>query len=500
MYALLVKAAVFAAAFYVLSIPAQAIYNLYFHPLRHIPGPKLWIAFPILGQISRVRGVLDSYMCELHRIYGEAVRYGPDEVSIITEQAWRDIYDHKPNQLERNILSSTRRPDIFDANEVDHDRYRKAMSHAFSPRGLQEQEPIVKGYLDMLIDRLKHVAEKGEKTDMVQWYNFTLFDIIGDLAFGQSFGGLRDQVLHFSISFTFEAFKLLTYLEAGARYPLLLKLLELFTPKSIIEARDRKEEHAEATVKQRLENGSMHGRGDFMDAMLRNRGKPQGLNDKELVANASTLITAGSETTATILCGVTYWLLRSPDIYEKVVQEVRSAYNSESEIQMSTTITKLPFTVACIQEAFRLYPPVPSCLQRVTPETGITRISGYDIPPNLTFEQTKVGVHALAAYTDPMNWHKPELFLPERWLPEAKKDESSPYYNDRRNALQPFSVGPRSCIGRDMAGQEMRLILARLLWNFDLELCPESNDWNDQKTHYLWEKHQLMCKVKNRVF
>jgi cytochrome P450 len=99
-----------------------------------------------------------------------------------------------------------------------------------------------------------------------------------------------------------------------------------------------------------------------------------------------------------------------------------------------------------------------------------------------------------------MNWHRPDQFLPERWLPEAKKDSTSPFYNDRRSALQPFSVGPRSCIGRNMAEQEMRLILARLLWNFDFELCPESAGWKNQKTHYLWEKHPLMCKVKSRRF
>lgn len=50
-----------------------------------------------------------------------------------------------------------------------------------------------------------------------------------------------------------------------------------------------------------------------------------------------------------------------------------------------------------------------------------------------------------------------------------------------------------------MAEQEMRLILARLLWNFELELCQESKDWKNQKTHYLWEKQPLMCKLKSRV-
>jgi cytochrome P450 len=50
-----------------------------------------------------------------------------------------------------------------------------------------------------------------------------------------------------------------------------------------------------------------------------------------------------------------------------------------------------------------------------------------------------------------------------------------------------------------MAEQEMRLILARLLWNFDFELCPESRNWREQKTHYLWEKQPLMVKIKSRA-
>jgi cytochrome P450 len=64
--------------------------------------------------------------------------------------------------------------------------------------------------------------------------------------------------------------------------------------------------------------------------------------------------------------------------------------------------------------------------------------------------------------------------------------------------LQPFSVGPRNCIGRNLALAEMRLILARVLWNFDFELCPESERWAEQKVMSLWIKPELMCKVKVR--
>ncbi|KAF7593962.1 hypothetical protein BBP40_010469 [Aspergillus hancockii] len=479
--------------FYVLLSLARTFYNLYFHPLAYLPGPKLWIAFPVFRQITSIRGLLDTRMREFHLTYGDVIRFGPDEVSFITEKAWRDIYDHRPNQLERFILSTTRRPDIFDANEVDHNRFRKALNPAFSPKGLQDQEPVVKGYIDTFISRLRDEAKVGAPTDMVKWYNFTTFDIIGDLAFGESFGGLKNKEYHFTISFTFEAFKLLTYLEAGHAYPLLLKLLMLFTPKSLIEARDMKEQHAADTVNKRLNNKALHGRGDFMDAMLRNRGEKQGLNDAELVANASTLITAGSETTATILSGITYFLLKNPDKLKKVTEEVRSAFDSEDDIVFNTASSRLPYMIAAFQEAFRLYPPVPSGLQRMTPTSGTTDISGHNIPPN-----TKVSVHQLAAYYHPNNFKKPEEYIPERWLPEARSDPSSPYYNDSREVLQPFNVGPRNCIGRNLAYNEMRVMLARVLYNFDLELAPESENWNQQKSHFLWEKPGLMCVLKDR--
>jgi len=58
--------------------------------------------------------------------------------------------------------------------------------------------------------------------------------------------------------------------------------------------------------------------------------------------------------------------------------------------------------------------------------------------------------------------------LPERWLPQAR-EETSQFFNDQREAFQPFSLGPRSCIGRNLGWAEMRLIVARLLWAFDIE-------------------------------
>lgn len=118
---------------------------------------------------------------------------------------------------------------------------------------------------------------------------------------------------------------------------------------------------------------------------------------------------------------------------------------------------------------------------------------------NANSVQTSVSIHHSAAYTSPINFYRPEQFIPERWLPEAKNNPSSPFFWDRRDVLQPFSAGPRNCIGRNLAFAEMRLILARVLWNFDLELCNESANWSEQKIYTLWEKPALMCKLRPRM-
>lgn len=113
----------------------------------------------------------------------------------------------------------------------------------------------------------------------------------------------------------------------------------------------------------------------------------------------------------------------------------------------------------------------------------------------------KVGVPHLAAYHSPLNFHDPSSFIPERWLPSATTDPSSPFFHDRRDVHKPFSFGPRDCIGRNLAFHEMRLILARLVWEFDLELMDESRRWAEgesQKIRVFWDKPALMVGVRRR--
>ncbi|KAL5343989.1 cytochrome P450 [Aspergillus crustosus] len=466
-----------------------AIRNLYFHPLQQIPGPPSWIAIPILQHVSAARGRLDIDLRNLHAQYGPAIRCGPDEVSFITAEAWKDIYGHGHTQWPKVLTSGSTRIDIVSSDDRNHVRYRKALSHAFSARGLQAQEPHIKVYVDKLITRLKGVAESQLPADMVRWYNLTTFDLIGDLAFGESFGGLDNSRYHHWVSTIFDFVKVIPFLRIKDAYPFITPLLMLLLPSGLLQARQKQAHHVKETVQRRLHNEAAHGRGDFMDSMLRHRGEKDGLTDAELEANATLLIIAGSETTATLLSGVTYWLAKTPAVLAQVTKEVRSAFHTKDEINLQNVSTHLPLMLACLEEAFRLYPPVPSGLQRMVSVPAV--ISGYTIPAG-----TKVSVHQSAAYWSPTNFHNPLSFHPERWLPEAKTDKTSPFYSDNREVLQPFSIGPRSCIGRNLAYAEMRLILAHVLWNFDLGLCEESRGWGVQRSYVLWDKPPLMCYLK----
>lgn len=108
-------------------------------------------------------------------------------------------------------------------------------------------------------------------------------------------------------------------------------------------------------------------------------------------------------------------------------------------------------------------------------------------------------MHHLSAYTTEVNFYRAREFVPERWLPAASTDPESPFYNDRREVHKPFSFGPRDCIGRNLAYHEMRLIMAKILFNFDLGLDDSCSEWWNQRIFGLWEKPPLKVYITARM-
>jgi cytochrome P450 len=93
------------------------------------------------------------------------------------------------------------------ADHDNHARQRKALSYGFSKKALHEQEHIMQEFVDKLQDNFTKFAEKGEAFDIVKWFNYITFDVIGDLAFGESFGCLDGGQNHWWIPLIFDAVK-----------------------------------------------------------------------------------------------------------------------------------------------------------------------------------------------------------------------------------------------------------------------------------------------------
>ena len=138
---------------------------------------------------------------ELHDRYGPVVRVAPNQLSFSSATSWKDIYGHVPGR--KQFLKGTfyepmpgEASNIVSTGNVGvHAAMRKDLSHGFSEAALSEQEDLIHHFVDLLI---RQIGQHGvsEPIDMVKWYNLTTFDIIGELAFGEPFGGLESGTLY----------------------------------------------------------------------------------------------------------------------------------------------------------------------------------------------------------------------------------------------------------------------------------------------------------------
>jgi len=161
----------------------------------------------------------------------------------------------------------------------------------------------------------------------------------------------------------------------------------------------------------------------------------KGMTSEEIQSSSQLLIVAGSETTATLLSGATFHLLKKPPVLNTLVAEILNAFTSEDEITMASS-QRLPYLHAVLEESLRMYPPVPNTFPRTTPYPGET-VCGQYVPGG-----TSVGSHQWATYRSTKNFALPDSFIPERFLGDER------FVNDDKSALQPFSHGPRNCLGK----------------------------------------------------
>ena len=191
-------------------------------------------------------------------------------------------------------------------------------------------------------------------------------------------------------------------------------------------------------------------RQDILSLMMSARDESgEALKDKELRDELMTLMLAGHETTATAIAWSLYWVHRQPGIRTKLREEIASLGSNPDPME----IAQLPYLDAVCKETLRIYPVAMLTFPRVVREP--LELIGYKLEP----EQVVMGcIYLLHQREDVYPEH--HKFKPERFL----ETEFSSY------EFFPFGGGKRRCIGEALAKLEMKLVLATIVANYDLEL------------------------------
>lgn len=187
------------------------------------------------------------------------------------------------------------------------------------------------------------------------------------------------------------------------------------------------------------------------DATISELKKP--LTTDEIVSNSVLFLAVGYDTTSNLVTMTTYNLACNQDVQDKLLSELKQAYEENGNSFNYETISGLTYLDAVISEALRVLPPAP-VIERRTLEDYTFKKNGIFIPKNAI-----VTIPIWNMHHDSRFWKEPEKFDPERFLPE-NRGQIVPY------SYIPFGGGPRNCIGMRFALLEAKLAIAHLILNF----------------------------------
>lgn len=478
----------------VLRVVLAPIYTYLHDPkgLKRFPGVSVAPITDLWGvwkQYLRTRTVA---VHKAHLKYGSIVRVGPSHVSFSTAEAIRDIYGHGTPALKDDFYQTfnSTHLNVSDAQDRDiHSIKRKRFAIAFSQKRIVELEPVVQNHLQRVFRILD--SSDGEEVDMKQIMMHLMYNLIFVTFFhhdshfiergstsvtiktpsGSPYKGeihqLLTSALHISTSLGWAPklramLKHLTCWHSGWKHG---TQLQHITTHFVRERVNMDIERVDA---------GLPPLDDLMTTLLwdRNREHPLCLELGELVTEAQNLFSAAGGNTEIALTNIIWYLASNPHVVRRLRAELADAlppHNASSNPISYDLVKNLPYLRACIDEGLRLRPSIPGGLPRVVSKGGMM-VSGEWLD-----EGTTVSVSTYTVHRDPdIFGTDSERYVPERWL--------QPGSRDMQRGFLAFSQGGRGCLGRNIAYFQMQLVIAALVWRYDLTLREEGWELETMET------------------
>ncbi|KAH8816733.1 putative benzoate 4-monooxygenase cytochrome P450 [Xylogone sp. PMI_703] len=488
------------ATIFILSF-GYVIYYRYLHPLAKYPGPFLasltnfWKAYHYWKQDFH------HNMLTLHDEYGSIVRIGPNDLAFNGAEAIAPIYKsgrHMPKSVFYDAFTAFK-PNVFGTrDETLHGLRRRQLAHAFAISSLKSMEAIFDIHINNLMQKVKNHAESGTVLDLKSALGFYGYDVTGQLAFDREFSTqvvddpeqLPPLCNHFLMGNLYGAVgNLLPYIRTYTSWiPWCRQLAE--SRAALAKTAAESVQHAIANHKSDTPNRTL------LTSLINAKDPETGakLSVEEINSEAFGFLVAGSHTTGGTLTILFYHLLRNPQILASVVEEIDTQLSSEPQAfgiyEYGGLESKLPYTLACLREGFRITPIAAHLLPREVINPQGVRIGNENIP-----QGTACTIINHCLHHNPDIWGADHnVFEPSRFLPGSKRyDPSYP------GLLLHFGTGPRQCIGRNIALVSIWKILTSLLKKYEFELLNLDEELETVNFGVVEKKGPLNVKVKLRT-
>ncbi|KAJ7432719.1 cytochrome P450 [Mycena galericulata] len=467
--------------------------------LDNIPGPsRTSLISGNLGQLLDPDGW--DFQESLETNYGHVVKiWGPlgsrgiyvfDPLAL-NEVLTKDTYEATPKL--RSMMFSLFGPGIFSATEEDHRRHRKMLLPAFALPNLRNMFPTFLDVAEKVRNTYDRLTATDGSVDMNSIFGRASLEIIGRSGIGYPFNQINTapeqkntyaETLKSILPTTFGFAAFLPFLPLAERISspwLRLKILN-FIPSPTLHRLRGMSHFIHATAQTLVESKKAHleagtGDKDIMSLLLNRAGETY-LTDDELVAQTSTIILAGTDTTSSALSRLFHILSQNPEVQNTLRSEILSGkLDYES-------VSALPYLDSVIRETLRLYPPVGPVMMRETtadvqlplaiPLTGLDgrKIISISVPKGTT-----VYVAVNAANHSQRLWGSDSLkFKPERWINSPGGGFRGARMGVYGNTMT-FTGGRRSCIGYKFAEMEIKIMTCVLLRAFIFSPAPEEIKW-----------------------
>ncbi|KAE8150476.1 cytochrome P450 [Aspergillus avenaceus] len=468
----------------------RTLYRAYGGPTARIPGP--WVTrFTRFWELRAVsRGDFEHTNIALHKKYGPIVRTAPFTFSINDPAVVKQIYlggsaypkagfykcFGSPIPEEANIFSDT--------NIKQHAVNRRKIASLYAMSTVVGYEEFVDRCNGQFAAKLREFAATRTAFDVTTWMQHYAYDVIGEITFGKSFGIIErghdtDNILHSVDEVLAYGARMGVFPELHPWVAWVTGLLGIKIPfYSVME-------YIYSQINSRSDADNTGN--DFLTKLLALR-KTDKISRVDVDITIGNNIAAGSDTTASTLAAVVYYLRKHPQAEAKLREEI-DALAGEGKISDPVTFDearRMPYLQACIKEVLRIHPAVGRLLARIVPPEGAT-LSGQYFPGGTTVGVSPWVLH----YNEDVFGPDVTVFRPERWL-EADKDRLS--LMDQSSIS--FGVGSRTCIGKNISLLEMSKVIPQLYRQFEFELVnPDGKwaTWND-----LFVKQKFDCYVKER--